>query len=256
MAMPLTHLTTKLHAFGRTQPEIVSILGDLLSSARNPSVATMQADGVVSVLIRSRSPGVTEAKREMQSTMHEVEQRLGPIVFGRDDQTMQESLVELLNDRGLTIVTAESCTGGLVGKMITDVPGASLVYRGGWITYSNQMKMDQLGVPRVVLNEHGAVSEPVARALAQGAIDHSDADLSVAITGIAGPDGATLDKPVGTVWIAVGSKATSNVVAISPSRIVVRDQPRKRSWVRTHSGRFAIQAVRFAVLGHALEELD
>ncbi len=119
---------------------------------------------------------------------------------------MARSLLKLLKDRGLTLVTAESCTAGLLGKTITDVPGASAVYLGGWIVYSNDMKWRQLGVPKTMLSRYGAVSEPVALKLAAEALRRSGADLSVAITGIAGPEGGTRDKPIGTVWIAVGHR--------------------------------------------------
>jgi nicotinamide-nucleotide amidase len=123
-------------------------------------------------------------------------------------QRAARSLLKLLEDRGLTLATAESCTAGLLGKMITDVPGASAVYLGGWIVYSNDMKWRQLGVPKTTLRRYRAVSEPVALKLAIEALRRSGADLSVAITGIAGPEGGTRDKPVGTVWIAVSRRET------------------------------------------------
>lgn len=137
-------------------------------------------------------------------------------------QGAARSLLKLLKDRGSTLVTAESCTAGLLGKIITDVPGASAVYLGGWIVYSNDMKWRQLGVSKATLRRYGAVSEPVALKLATEALRRSGADLSVAITGIAGPDGGTRDKPVGTVWIAIGRRETprpqpaARSIAMSP----------------------------------------
>lgn len=112
-------------------------------------------------------------------------------------------LVALLSARGLSAATAESCTGGLAGAAITSVPGASAVYPGGAVTYSNALKEAMLGVPRAVLAEHGAVSAECAAAMARGARLVTGADIAVSVTGIAGPDGGTPDKPVGLVHFAV-----------------------------------------------------
>jgi nicotinamide-nucleotide amidase len=116
--------------------------------------------------------------------------------------TAAELLTEL-RAKGLTLITAESCTGGMIGAALTDIPGSSDVVEGGFITYSNRMKTLALGVPEAMLETYGAVSEEVACAMAKGALEHSKADLSIAVTGIAGPDGGTSEKPVGLVYIAV-----------------------------------------------------
>ena len=108
----------------------------------------------------------------------------------------------LLRRQGLRLVTAESCTGGWIGKTITDVPGSSDWFEGGFVTYSNRMKQRQLGVDAGLLHQYGAVSAAVVEAMATGALSHSDAHLAVAVSGIAGPDGGDEDKPVGTVWLA------------------------------------------------------
>lgn len=123
------------------------------------------------------------------------------------DPSIQVSLVTRLAARGATIATAESCTGGLIGARITEVPGASVVYLGGVVAYDDRVKTAQLGVPEGLLAEHGAVSEPVARAMAAGARDRFGAALAVSVTGIAGPSGGTPEKPVGTVWIGVADAA-------------------------------------------------
>lgn len=108
----------------------------------------------------------------------------------------------VLGERGLRLAAAESCTGGWLAKAVTDIPGSSVWFDRGFITYSNAAKQDMLGVSEAVLQAHGAVSEAAVRAMAEGALAHSLADISVAISGIAGPGGATPDKPVGTVWMA------------------------------------------------------
>jgi nicotinamide-nucleotide amidase len=115
-------------------------------------------------------------------------------------------LLDLCKTKKLTVVTAESCTGGLVAAVLTDAPGASKVVDGGFVTYSNEAKQACLNVPRELLEKFGAVSEQVARAMAEGALAASPADLSVSITGIAGPDGGTLDKPVGLVHFAAARR--------------------------------------------------
>ena len=139
-------------------------------------------------------------------------ERLGQRVFARDGETHAGVVVGLLGERGLTVATAESCTGGLLGGRITDVSGSSAVFQGGIISYSNQVKQDLLGVAEENLRQHGAVSEVVAREMARGARKALGSDLALATTGIAGPDGGTAEKPVGLVYIALGSEAGEEVL--------------------------------------------
>lgn len=116
--------------------------------------------------------------------------------------TEAEALLEACRSRQLTIATGESCTGGLIAGILTEVPGSSDVVDRGFVTYSNAAKSEMLGVPMDLIERHGAVSEPVARAMAEGVLGHSPASLAVAVTGIAGPGGGTADKPVGLVHLA------------------------------------------------------
>ncbi len=111
----------------------------------------------------------------------------------------------------LTIATAESCTGGMVAAALTSIPGSSAVLDRGWVTYSNHAKRDELGVPMDLINAHGAVSEQVAVAMAEGALSHSTVDIAVSITGIAGPDGGTADKPVGLVYFACAMRGHQTI---------------------------------------------
>lgn len=122
-------------------------------------------------------------------------------------------LVAALKSARLKMVTAESCTGGLIAAAITDVPGSSAVFERGFVTYSNEAKMESIGVSSELLSKHGAVSAPVAVAMAEGALRHSRADVAVSITGIAGPGGATPAKPVGLVHLAVARKGLQTVNA-------------------------------------------
>lgn len=126
----------------------------------------------------------------------------GAYVLAPAGASLEKAVVCHLAQQDLKAATAESCTGGLIAKRITDVPGASGVFEFGWVTYADRAKTEMLGVPENVLKRYGAVSEPVVKAMAEGALERSGADVAVAVSGIAGPGGGTPEKPVGTVWLA------------------------------------------------------
>lgn len=128
---------------------------------------------------------------------------------------LARSVGQRLRQAGLQLATAESCTGGLLAKVLTDVAGSSDYFERGWVTYSNAAKQAELGVPRALIARHGAVSEAVALAMAKGALRASRARVSIAITGVAGPGGGTRAKPVGTVWIAWGFRRRGKPLAIA-----------------------------------------
>ncbi len=138
---------------------------------------------------------------------------------------LAHAILRLGREKSLSVVTAESCSGGLVAAALTDVAGSSAVFDRGFVTYSNQAKLDLLGVPEQILSAHGAVSEPTARAMAEGALAHSRADVAVAVTGIAGPDGGTPEKPVGLVHFAAARKGRK-------TRHLARTFPGDRAAVR------------------------
>ena len=141
--------------------------------------------------------------------------------------TSAEKVAELLMAGGYSLAVAESCTGGLLGATLTDVPGSSRWFVGGVIAYSNELKTKLLGVDTETLKEHGAVSEPTARAMAEGVQSLTGADIAVAITGIAGPTGGTPQKPVGTVFVAIRAGSTQTVVerlSLSGSRRAIREK--------------------------------
>lgn len=152
---------------------------------------------------------------------------------------LARALLDECRSRGLRICTAESCTGGLVAAALTEIAGSSDVVDRGFVTYSNEAKVELLGVPGELLAAHGAVSEPVARSMAEGALGHSRADLSVAITGIAGPGGGTPSKPVGLVHLAVARRGQPT---LHQSRVFEGD----RAGVRAASVRLALEMLRGA----------
>jgi len=153
-------------------------------------------------------------KLRLDSTQHEIgdaaaqalHQALGPHLYSEGEATLPEVLGRELAAQHKKVVTAESCTGGLAAKLLTDIPGSTGWMDRGFVTYTNEAKTALLGVPEALLAEHGAVSEPVVRAMVAGALQRSEAQVGIAITGIAGPTGGTKDKPVGTVWLAWGHR--------------------------------------------------
>jgi nicotinamide-nucleotide amidase len=137
---------------------------------------------------------------------------LGAAVFSSDGQSLEEVVVKLLTEKKQTLAVAESCTGGFLGHRITNVPGASVVFLAGHITYANEAKASMLGVDPRLISAHGAVSENVARAMAEGARQQAHATFGLATTGIAGPGGGTEEKPVGTVFVALAADSAATQV--------------------------------------------
>ena len=149
----------------------------------------------------------------LEAASADLESLLAPHVYGTGEERLPAVLGRELERRGLRIVTAESCTGGLVAKLLTDIPGSSAWMERGFVVYSNQAKQDLLGVPKQMLEQEGAVSEQVVRRMLEGALERSDAQVGLAITGVAGPGGGTLWRPVGTVWIAWGDRRRAHAEA-------------------------------------------
>jgi nicotinamide-nucleotide amidase len=245
-------LTTKINTFGLGESAVGQMLGDLMDRAGNPTVGTTVAGGIVSVRIRSEFPDAAVAQQQLDATAAEVEKRLGAIVFGRDEQTLAATLLDELRMARLTIATAESCTGGLIGTMLTDIPGSSDVYAGGWVTYTNAIKISQLGVPTELIETHGAVSGQTVCAMAAGALERSGADIALSVSGIAGPGGGTPDKPVGTVWLGIASRRARVVPHIEA---VMAKFPGDRASVRNRAAMCALQMARLHLSGASFNDM-
>ena len=200
-----------LHTFGTGESDVAARIADLMRRGANPTVGTTVRAGLISIRVSAVGRSAERAGELADGVLDEIRRRLGDWVVGAGDATMASVVGELLRQAGQRLATAESCTGGLVGAMVTDVPGSSDYYLGGVVAYANAVKRDALGVPEALLHEHGAVSEPVARAMAAGARERFGADWAVALTGIAGPGGGSDDKPVGLVYIALASSAGVDV---------------------------------------------
>ena len=249
-------LTTKINTFGLGESDVAERLGDLMARDRNPTVGTTVADAVVSVRVRSEGPAAEQAGADLEGTVDAVSRLLGPVVYGRDDTTLQQALVQFLRVNTMTVATAESCTGGLVGEMITEVPGSSAVYQGGWVTYTDAMKVAQLGISKTALALHGAVSQPVARQMAAAAREKTNADIGVALTGIAGPGGGTSDKPVGTVWVGLSwERGEDGGAGASETDAFLLSLGGDRATVRQRAARAALQIVRFHAMGVPIDAL-
>ncbi|MCH7719474.1 MAG: competence/damage-inducible protein A [Planctomycetes bacterium] len=203
-------VTRTLHCFGAGEANIGEQLSTFMDPARNPRVGTCAEEGVISIRICADGDS-RDAAALADSDVAAVRNVLGPLVFGEDDDTLASVLGRLLIDRGATVSTAESCTGGLLAAELTDVPGSSAYFLRGFVTYANEAKTQMLGVPAALIVDKGAVSREVAVAMAEGCRRVSETDYALGITGIAGPGGATADKPVGLVYIALASSADTTV---------------------------------------------
>ncbi len=178
-------------------------LGDIEAAVHPLGLAYLPGLEGVDLRLTSWGTDAATSDARLEAAAAEVRRRAGENVYGEDEDTLAAIVVAQLRKQGLTIGVAESCTGGLLGGRLTDVPGSSEAFRGGIIAYDNSVKVGQLGVPEALLVAHGAVSEPVAQAMAEGVRLRLKVDLGVAITGVAGPGGGTPEKPVGTVWLSV-----------------------------------------------------
>ena len=196
-------LTRFVHLAGIAESEAGVKLGDLMDRSRRPLVGITASGSILTCRVRYEGDLPREqAEAEVEATCRAIRARLGEYVFAEGDETFGAMLVREMQSRTRTVAVVESCTGGLMGASLTDTPNASVMFVGGFLTYTNELKEKLVGVSAADLRDHGAVSEPVARAMALGGLERTGATDCLAITGVAGPDGGTPEKPVGTVYIA------------------------------------------------------
>ena len=195
-----------LRLFGISESSLADTLGEIMNPGRDPSVGTAASHGVISIIIRSHGEDAERVEGALAETETRIRALVGKHVFGEGEMNLEEAVAQLLEKHDMTIATAESCTGGMVGALLTNVPGISRFYPGGVVCYGDEAKMELLGVPRETLQSKGAVSDEVARALAESVRKRFRSDIGIGVTGIAGPAGGTRDKPVGLVYIAVADE--------------------------------------------------
>lgn len=252
--------TRALHTFGIGESDLAERLGDLLkrgSLGEDLDVGTTATQGVVSVRIYARSQSEQGACDSIDEVENRVRGILGDLVFGTDSEVLADAVARTLRfHKSQPIVSvAESCTGGLIAKLLTDSPGSSAHFHRGIVSYSNAAKEQLLGVPGELIAEHGAVSEPVAAAMARGVRALEGHGISLSVTGIAGPGGGTEAKPVGMVCIglaAPGNDADSaNPYAFTRTWHFQGD----RDTIRLRSAYMALTLLRFHLLGYALDDI-
>src|SRR5918997_443993 len=215
---------------------------DLLD-ASDPTVAPLAGQGKVRLRVTSRANTPEEAEKKIATVADEILARLGDYYFGEDDETLEGALGKLLKERGATLALAESCTGGLLAKRLTDGAGASAYFVEGLVTYSNESKERLLRGPHDLPVEHGAVSEPVARAMAEGVRENAGADYGLSVTGVAGPDGGSEEKPVGLVFVGLSDEGGTVAQELDLSAF-----RRARETIRERSANRAFDLLRHRIL--------
>ena len=200
-----------LKIFGMGESAVEARLRDRMNALTNPTLAPYAKTGEVELRITAKAATVEEARALIVPVEEAVRDMFGPLVYGAEVASMEAVVLDLLKEKGLTLGTAESCTGGLVAKRMTDLPGSSAVFKGGVVSYTNEVKAGVLGVPQAMLDEFGAVSAQVARAMAQGARRVLGCDLAVSLTGVAGPDPDDRNNPVGLIYVALDTPKGTRV---------------------------------------------
>jgi len=216
--------TVKICGVGESKAE--TMVKDLIDAQTNPTIATYAKTGEVHIRVTAAAENKKAAEKLIKPMVKELKSRFGGDIYTTDEgTTLEKAVTELLLANKLTLTCAESCTGGLLSGRLINVPGVSEVYKSGFITYSNKAKRRFLGVKKGMLQKYGAVSPQVAEAMAKGAAMSAKADVSVAVTGLAGPDGGTEEKPVGLVYIAcsVKGQVTVKKYQFSGSRSKIRE---------------------------------
>lgn len=233
-----------LRFWGVGESNLAEQVGDLLEQS-NPTLAPYAGAGEVKLRLTACAASRTAAEAMLEPLEAQIRARTGSLCYGRDDDSLAAVVLQRLRQRGETLAVAESCSGGGIGAALAAVPGASDVFLGGVIAYANSVKQHLLGVPAVLLAEAGAVSDPVALAMAEGARRATGSSWAIAVTGIAGPGGGSEAKPVGLVHIAIAGPAGSSSEAV---RFGAR---RGRSWIQTLTTGEALNRLRLQIDGHA-----
>ena len=216
-------LSHDINIFGMGESTVEEHLRELMQNSANPSLAPYVNTGEVRLRVTARAKSLAECEKMCDEVIEKIyASPVGEYIYGIDTGSLEKALLLKLCEKKLTFASAESCTGGLIGKRMTDLAGASEVYFGSIISYANEIKENLLGVPHEILEKHGAVSPETAAHMARGARERLGVDIAVSTTGIAGPGGGTDEKPVGLVYVGVSSRLGESVTKlnIAPGRSV------------------------------------
>ncbi|OQZ04984.1 MAG: competence/damage-inducible protein A [Candidatus Brocadia sp. UTAMX1] len=233
-------VTRSLHTFGASERIVEDAVKGCRANSGQTKAITLVRDGVVTINIHTTAEKENKAVRLLDKAERAIRRKLGYAVFGEGDETLEYAVFVLLNKKHKTIAVAESCTGGSLSDKLTNISGISKFFLEGVVVYSNNAKVTMLGIPEKLILRHGAVSLPVAKAMAKGIKKKASADIGVGITGIAGPTGATPGKPVGLVYIAV---AKNGLVRIRKCRFAG-----SRIDIKNYSVNTALNMVRLVLL--------
>lgn len=231
-----------LRVFGMGESAVEELLADLMQTMTNPTLAPYAKVGEVELRLTARAENPKAAEEMLKPLEEKVRGILKDLVYAEgEDANLQQTVVKLLNEKGLTVATAESCTGGLVAKKLTEVPGSSVCFHCGVVTYSNDQKERLLGVNHETLKKYGAVSKETALEMSKGARENAKSDIGIGITGIAGPGGGTEEKPVGLVYVSICAEEVHKAYRLNlgGSRDVVRER----------ASLYALDLIRRSVLG-------
>ncbi len=239
-----------LRVFGKGESEVEFMLRDRMNALTNPTLAPYAKEGEVELRITAKASSTGEAESLIDPVEQEVRSLLGNLVYGVDVSSLEQVVLNLLKEQGKTMGTAESCTGGLIAKRITDLPGSSAVLKGGIVSYTNEVKINVLGVSPELLEDKGAVCAEVAAEMAQGAKRILNCDLAVSATGVAGPDSDDRGNPVGLVYVALtdGEHTWVRMLELG-GRLFRRDR------IRTLSVNHALDMVRRYLTGLDIERM-
>jgi competence/damage-inducible protein CinA-like protein len=223
------------------ESEVEQVLAPLYKTFTNPRTTILGGAGQVELQLTASGPSLSAAEEAIEALARGIRELLPGRIFAEDGRELPEVVAQLLRERALTVAVAESCTGGLLATRLTDVPGSSAFFERGFVTYSNRAKTEMLGVDPALIERVGAVSDEVAAAMASGARQKAATAIGVGITGIAGPDGGTPDKPVGLVYVALDGAAGTRVRRAT--------FPGERSRVRFQATQSALEMIRRGLLG-------
>lgn len=214
-----TLVSSAIHIFGMGESAVEDKLKDLMNSLKNPTLAPYAKEGEVQLRVTAQSDTKENAKAMIQPIIDKVKEIIpNKYIYGIDIINLQTALVNMLKEKNMKIASAESCTGGLISKRITEVPGASSVFECGICSYSENIKNKALNVDFDIINKYGAVSEQVAKAMAEGVRKFANSDIGISTTGVAGPTGGTDEKPIGCVYVGLSTKEKCYAVRLNLAR--------------------------------------